>query len=477
MKTKKINSLVFSLLLILSIITGCSAEKNKMPAQDKIIEDFSGGSGGWEFISDDVMGGLSTGRMQMSRDADEASLKMTGRVSLENNGGFIQVRRKIAEKGRYFDASGFAGVRIRVKGDGHDYAVHLRSRATWLPWQYYEAKFKTTGQWQTVELAFEKFEPYFLKSRLNTAKLKTIAIVAIKEAFEPEIEIKEISFYVDRMYNKLTPEEERIIIGKGTERPFSGKFYMHFEDGCYVCRRCGAKLFESGSKFKSECGWPSFDDSIPEAVKRKRDADGVRTEILCANCGGHLGHVFNGEGLTEKNTRYCVNSLSMDFEPVTGRAIFAAGCFWGVEHYFKKQDGVISTTVGYIGGNVENPTYKQVCYEDTGHAEALLVEYDPDKTGYEQLAKLFFEIHDFTQLNRQGPDIGEQYRSAVFYTDQTQKQTAQKLIDRLKSMGYDVKTSLEEAGEFYEAEDYHQDYYEKTGKQPYCHSRRIIFDQ
>ncbi|WP_418287779.1 bifunctional methionine sulfoxide reductase B/A protein [Limihaloglobus sulfuriphilus] len=279
------------------------------------------------------------------------------------------------------------------------------------------------------------------------------------------------------MYNKLTPEEERIIIGKGTERPFSGKFYMHFEDGCYVCRRCGAKLFESGSKFKSECGWPSFDDSIPEAVKRKRDADGVRTEILCANCGGHLGHVFNGEGLTEKNTRYCVNSLSMDFEPVTGRAIFAAGCFWGVEHYFKKQDGVISTTVGYIGGNVENPTYKQVCYEDTGHAEALLVEYDPDKTGYEQLAKLFFEIHDFTQLNRQGPDIGEQYRSAVFYTDQTQKQTAQKLIDRLKSMGYDVKTSLEEAGEFYEAEDYHQDYYEKTGKQPYCHSRRIIFDQ
>jgi peptide methionine sulfoxide reductase msrA/msrB len=105
------------------------------------------------------------------------------------------------------------------------------------------------------------------------------------------------------------------------------------------------------------------------------------------------------------------------------------------------------------------------------------VEYDPDKVSYEQLAKLFFEIHDFTQLNRQGPDIGEQYRSTVFYMDNSQKQTAQKLIDQLKSMGYDVKTRLEEAREFYEAEDYHQDYYQKTGKQPYCHTRRKIFGQ
>lgn len=116
-------------------------------------------------------------------------------------------------------------------------------------------------------------------------------------------------------YRQLTPEEKQIIVNKGTETPFTGKYYAFWEKGTYVCKRCGAKLYHSESKFESDCGWPSFDDEIPGAVKRLPDPDGMRTEIQCANCGAHLGHVFTGEGFTEKNTRHCVNSLSMDFIP------------------------------------------------------------------------------------------------------------------------------------------------------------------
>jgi methionine-R-sulfoxide reductase len=114
---------------------------------------------------------------------------------------------------------------------------------------------------------------------------------------------------------KLNPEEERVIVDKGTEMPFSGKYFAFWQKGTYVCRRCGAKLYRSENKFESDCGWPSFDEEIPGAVKRLPDAEGVRTEIQCANCGGHLGHVFVGEHFTGTNTRHCVNSISMDFVP------------------------------------------------------------------------------------------------------------------------------------------------------------------
>ena len=282
-----------------------------------------------------------------------------------------------------------------------------------------------------------------------------------------------------KMYKKLTSKEASVIINKGTEAPFSGKYNNHFEKGIYTCKRCGAELFESDSKFRSECGWPSFDEQIEGAVKWQPDADGVRTEIICNRCGGHLGHVFLGEGFTAKNARYCVNSISMNFMPAqeekTERAIFASGCFWGTEYHFQRAPGVISTTVGYTGGHVDNPTYKQVCTDRTGHAEAVEVIYDPSKTSYEQLAKLFFETHDFTQLNRQGPDLGRQYRSAVFYLDDQQKQTAAKLVDELKKKGFDVKTQITPAGKFWPAEEYHQEYYQKTGKTPYCHIYRKIF--
>lgn len=290
--------------------------------------------------------------------------------------------------------------------------------------------------------------------------------------------------------NKLTPEEEYVIVYKGTEAPFSGKYLNNKEPGTYVCKRCGAPLYRSSDKFDGHCGWPSFDDEIPGAVKRVPDPDGSRTEIICANCGAHLGHVFTGEGLTEKNIRHCVNSISLVFVPAakadandpndpnsksSTKAYFAGGCFWGVDYWLKSAPGVISVTAGYMGGTTKNPTYKQVCTGTTGHAETVEVVFDPNKTNYENLAKLFFEIHDPTQRNRQGPDIGYQYRSAIFYADQQQKQIAERLIGQLKKKGLKVVTSVEPAKEFWPAENYHQDYYGKTGGTPYCHFRTKRF--
>jgi peptide methionine sulfoxide reductase msrA/msrB len=276
--------------------------------------------------------------------------------------------------------------------------------------------------------------------------------------------------------NTLTKEEQRVIIHKGTERAFTGEYTDLKVAGTYLCKWCDTPLYESADKFDSHCGWPSFDDEIDGAVEKHLDPDGSRTEIVCANCQGHLGHVFVGEGFTEKNTRHCVNSISLKFvakdHEETGNtetAIFAGGCFWGVEHLFKKQEGVLDLAVGYIGGHVSNPTYKQICYENTGHAEAIQVKFNPDQVSFKELAKLFFEIHDPGQLNRQGPDVGDQYRSEVFYTTKNQERITLDLIRELESKGLKVVTKVTSASTFWVAEDYHQDYYAKTGGTPYCH--------
>ncbi len=304
-------------------------------------------------------------------------------------------------------------------------------------------------------------------------RIAIITLVAVPLLFALALGEQEMNSS-NRKHRELTPEEEAVIVDKGTEAPFSGEYNEHSEKGTYHCKRCDASLYRSSDKFASSCGWPSFDDEIEGAMRRETDADGVRTEIMCANCGGHLGHVFERERLTGKNVRHCVNSISIVFVPDedaidTARAHFAGGCFWGVEHLFAGKKGVVSAVSGYMGGSREEPTYEQVVSGRTGHLETVLVEYDPQKVTYEELARFFFEIHDPTQENRQGPDVGEQYTSAVFYGSDEEKETAERLIDILRGKGYDVVTDVLPAGTFWKAEGNHQDYYERKGQQPYCH--------
>jgi peptide methionine sulfoxide reductase msrA/msrB len=279
--------------------------------------------------------------------------------------------------------------------------------------------------------------------------------------------------------NNLTPQERNVIVNKGTERAFSGKYVNTKEAGVYTCKVCDTPLYKSDDKFNSHCGWPSFDDAIKGAIKHKTDADGQRTEILCANCNAHLGHVFKGEGMTNKNIRHCVNSISLKFDkketkkasvsPIK-KAYFAGGCFWGVEYHLESINGVKDAISGFMGGTVENPSYYDVIRKKTGHLETVEVVYDSSKVSYETLAKAFFEIHDPTQTNGQGPDIGSQYLSAIFVDNDKEQKTVKKLIHVLEKKGLKVATKILAKSEFYKAEDYHQDHYEKKGSKPYCHA-------
>jgi peptide methionine sulfoxide reductase msrA/msrB len=272
----------------------------------------------------------------------------------------------------------------------------------------------------------------------------------------------------------LPPNALRIVRDKATEPPHNHPFADALPQGTYLCRQCGIALYRGQYQFHSGCGWPSFDTEIPQRIKRLPDRDGYRVEILCQRCDAHLGHVFTGEGFTAKNIRHCVNGLSLDFVDDINvldseEGIFAAGCFWGVEYYFKKLAGVLKTEVGYTGGATNNPSYDSVCRGSSGHVEAIRVLYDPTQINYQKIVQYFFEIHDPTQANGQGPDIGPQYLSRIFYLNDAQKIIAEKLINLLKEKNASIATKVLPADIFWAAEDYHQDYYQKTAKVPYCH--------
>ncbi len=283
---------------------------------------------------------------------------------------------------------------------------------------------------------------------------------------------------------RLDPESYRVTQKAGTEPPFCGTLLDNKRQGIYTCVVCGLPLYSSEHKFDSGTGWPSFYREFDaEHVARRRDRSHgmVRTEILCARCGAHLGHVFD-DGPRPTGERHCLNSASLRFyeegtplppesQPLRVEvAYFAAGCFWGVEHYFQQGPGVVDAISGYMQGHVDNPTYKQVCTGTTGHAETVKVVYDPARITYRRLLEAFFAMHDPTQLNRQGPDVGTQYRSGIWTVNEEQQREAEAYIRELEASGRysrPIVTQVEPAKTFWPAEDYHQDYIAATGAA--CH--------
>ncbi len=307
---------------------------------------------------------------------------------------------------------------------------------------------------------------------------------------------------------RLTPEQFEVLRSSGTERAFCGNLLDNKLEGVYTCAGCGLPLFSSDSKFHSGTGWPSFFQPIAEGNVAEKTDDNygmIRTEINCARCDGHLGHVFE-DGPRPTGLRFCLNSASLNFTPSdelakladplaeklerkktmsskqatgsgqTATAVFAGGCFWCTEAAFEQLDSVSDVASGYSGGSKETANYERVCDGDTGHAEAIRITYDPVRISYDKLLDVFFDAHDPTQLNRQGADIGTQYRSAIFYADENQKQAAEAKIKQLNDaqvFSKPIVTTLEPLTAFYPAEAYHQDYARNNPLQPYIQMQAI----
>lgn len=303
---------------------------------------------------------------------------------------------------------------------------------------------------------------------------------------------------IKKNIEKLDELQYKVTQENGTEPAFRNEYWDHKDTGIYVDIVSGEALFSSKDKFNSGTGWPSFSKAIPgSSIERKTDTSfGMeRTEVRSGGANSHLGHLFN-DGPTESGDRYCINSAALrfvalsdmkkqgygDFLYIFGQdqettkgletAILAGGCFWGMEELLKDLDGVVETQVGYTGGKVKNPIYKIVSAGFSGHAESVKVTFDPKKISYEEILKYFFRIHNPTTRNQQGNDRGTQYRSAIFYLDEQQKNIAFNVINQANRSGVfekDIVTKIVKAGDFADAEEYHQDYLDKNPRGYTCH--------
>jgi peptide methionine sulfoxide reductase msrA/msrB len=298
----------------------------------------------------------------------------------------------------------------------------------------------------------------------------------------------------------LSAEQFKVTQQCGTEPPFRNAYWDNHKPGLYVDVVSGEPLFSSLSKFDSGSGWPSFTQPLESsAIAEKQDTShgSIRTEVRSKLADSHLGHVFEDGPADKGGMRYCINSASLKFIPAEelegagfGKylgpfiaaglvkaaqhetAILAGGCFWGMEEILRKIPGVTKTAVGYSGGKTEKPTYKDVCTGNTGHAEAIEVQFDPAKLSYEALLGYFFRMHNPTTLNQQHNDIGTQYRSAIFYTSEAQRKTAEAVkaqLEKAKKFNRPITTEITPASKFYTAEDYHQKYLVKNPSGYNCH--------